>query len=223
MKLRLLILLISTFAFNHVQGQEIREHTKTMSMGSHNGFFIEFENAEKKNVEKLWKDYLKDYSKKVKKKKDEYYTEEGRIPLVNGSAQLTLYSTLEEGRDMTTLYAWIDLGGAFMNSEDHTTQVEGFSQFMEDFYYIVRKDVMERVLKDEEDILKDLNKDLDKLVDKNEDYHKDIVEAQKKIMEAEEKIHKNLVEQEEKKAEIEKQISKIEKIISRLNSIGKTL
>ena len=222
MKLKLLALMIGILMTSGIEAQELYENSKTMNMGTHNGFYIELEGAEKNNVEKLWKDYLKDYSKKVKKKKNEFYTENGRIPIVNGSAELTLYSKLDEGRNMTTLYTWIDLGGAFMNSEDHPSQVEGFTQFMEDFFFIVKKDVIKRELEDGEDILKDLDKDLDKLVGKNKDLHDEIAKAQEKIRKAEEEIMQNLALQEEKRAEIDQQMKKLEEIISRLNSVGKS-
>jgi hypothetical protein len=221
MKQKLLLILIGIWSFTTMNAQNIKEQSKTMSMGSQSGFFMELEGAQKKNVEKLWKDYLKEYCKKVKKKKDEFYTEEGRIPLVNGSAELTVYSKLEEGRGLTTLYTWVDLGGAFMNSEDHGTQVDGFEQYLEDFYLIVRKDVIKRQLEEEEKALKELNKQLEKLADKNEDYHNDIAKAQEKIRIAEEKIEKNLNEQNDKRVEIERQMKKIEKVIDKLNSVGK--
>ena len=222
MKLKFLLILIGGLIFSGINAQELREQSKTMSMGSHNGFFLELEGAQKKNVDKLWKDYLKEYSKKVKKKKKEYYTEQGRIPIVNGAAELTVYSTLDEGRNQTTLYTWVDLGGVFMNSEDHTSQVEGFSQFMEDFFNIVRKDVIRRELEEEEKTLKNLSKDLDKLADKNENFHKEILKAQDKIRIAEENIEKNLASQEEKRAEIERQQQKLEAIIKKLNAVGKS-
>ena len=222
MKLRILLAFVGLLAISEMNAQVLNEQPKTMSMGTHNGFFMEFEEAQRKNVEKLWKEYLKDYSKKVKKKKKEYYTEEGRIPIVNGSAELTLYSSLEEGRNQTTLYTWLDLGGVFMNSEDHNTQVAGFEQFMEDFFYIVRKDVINRNLEEEEKVLKNLNKDLSKLADKNEDYHNEILKAQEKIRMAEENIVKNLAFQEEKRAEIDRQEKRIQEIIDKLNRTGKS-
>ena len=222
MKLNLIIPAILLFLAANINAQEIKPHRKTMSMGPHAGYFVDLEMAEKKNVEKLWKNYLKDYSKKVKKNKNEFYTEEGRIPLINGSAELTLYSMLDEGRNVTTLYTWVDLGGGvFMNEEDHVTQSEGMKQFLSDFYLIVRKDVIKRELEEEEKRLEKLSKELSKLQDKNEDYHNEITKAQEKIRKAEENIEKNLNLQNDKEVEILKQQKKIEKIIEHFNKVGK--
>jgi len=222
MKIKLILMLSLAIIGLNTQAQDIQPHNRTMSMGAHPGYYIDMENAERKNVEKLWKDYLKEYSKKVKKNKKEYYTEQARIPIVNGSGELTVYSQLEEGRDLTTLYVWVDLGGGvFMNEEDHSNQVDGFFQYMEDFYYIVEKDVIKRELEEQEKALEKLNKELKKLTDKNEDYHNEILKAQEKIRKAEEDIEKNLNEQNDKQVEIERQKKMIEKIINKYNSVGK--
>lgn len=220
MKKYLLIMLLgfSTLMF----GQEIVEQERTMSKGLHNGFYLEIPGAERKQAQNIWKDYLKEFAKKVKDKNDEYYTEEARVPLINGNGALTIYAEIKEGRGQSTLYTWVDLGGAYLNSIDHQTQYEGLVQFLEDYFYLVRKDVVKEELEDAEDVLKDIQKELDKLKDKNEDYHKDIEDAQKKIREAEDKIAKNLKEQDDVRIKLEKQRRDVEKIIEKYNSVGKS-
>ena len=141
---RLLLCGIFLFIFSVTQGQEMVEAERTMSRGVKNGFYMEFPGAEQKHVKDLWKDYLKEYAKKVKDKKDEYYTEECKVPLINGSAEITIYSEILKERRQATLYTWVDLGGVFLNSEDHPIQAEGLEQFLNDFYIIVAKDVIER-------------------------------------------------------------------------------
>ena len=37
-----------------------------------------------------------------------------------------------------------------MNEEDHGRQVDGFFQFLEDFYLVVEKDVLKRELEEQE-------------------------------------------------------------------------
>ncbi len=222
MKLSYFLTLVLLIIGLNSNAQDIQPQNRTMSMGSHPGYYVDIEGAEKKNVEKLWKDYLKEYSKKVKKKKREYYTEQARIPIVNGSAELTVYSEIEEGRDLTTLYTWVDLGGGvFMNEEDHGRQVDGFFQFLEDFYLIVEKDVIKRELEQQEKSLEKLNKEMKKLVDKNEDYHNEIAKAQEKIRKAEENIERNLNEQNDMQVEIQRQQKKIDQIIEKFNKVGK--
>lgn len=222
MPIRILLIGIFSSLFSFAQAQEIIETEKSMSRGVKNGFYLEFPGAEQKHVKDLWKDYLKEYAKKVKDKDDEYYTEECKVPLINGSAEITIYSEILKEREQATLYTWVDLGGAYLNTEDHPIQAEGLDQFLYDFYIIVRKDVINRELEDQEDELKDLNKDLEKLVDKNDDYHRDIEKAQEKIRKAEMEIEKNLREQDDKRIEIEKQKRKVDALIKKLNDIGKS-
>jgi hypothetical protein len=220
MKKYLLIILmaISVNGFT----QEIVEQKTTMSKGLHNGFYMEIPGADKKQAQKIWKDYIKEFAKKVKDKKGEYYTEEARIPLINGNGELTLFAEVKEGRELSTLYAWVDLGGVFLNSEDHPTQHEGLVQFLEDYFVLVRKDVVKKELEKAEDMLADIMKDLEKLQDKNKDYHKDIEEAQDKIRKAEDNITKNLKEQDDVRIKIEKQKRAVEKVVDKFNSVGKS-
>ena len=57
--------------------------------------------------------------------------------------------------------------------------------------------------------------------DKNDDYHKDIEKAKQKIAEAEKNIEKNVVDQENKVKEIDTQKVVVDKVIEKLNNLGK--
>ncbi len=222
MKSILFTLILTLIGQLHVFGQDSKDHNSTMSKGVQPGLYIELDGASKKDAEKLWKRHLKPHSKKVKDKDKEYYTEEGQVSLVNGSAGLTIYGKFDEGSNMTTLYTWVDLGGSFLNEEDHPSQYDGMKQFLRDYYVLVRKFVVNKELEDQQDALKDLEKDLKKLTDKNKDYHKEIEKAQDKIRKAEENIEKNLSAQDDKRVEIDKQIKAVEAVQKKLNSVGKS-
>ena len=86
---------------------------------------------------------------------------------------------------------------------------------------VVRKKVIQKELDREEKKIKDLNKDLLKLGEKNEDLHKDIENYKKKITEAQKNIEKNLNDQDTKMVEIGAQKKVVDKVIDRLNSVGK--
>ena len=70
-------------------------------------------------------------------------------------------------------------------------------------------------------MLSDLEKDLKKLKEKNEDFHNDIEKAKQKIIEAEKNIEKNIVDQENKGKEIDTQKVAVEKVVEKLNNLGK--
>ena len=69
--------------------------------------------------------------------------------------------------------------------------------------------------------VKQNEKELKKLRDKNRDLHKDIDELKEKIRKAESEIEKNLQEQEKKKEEIEMQKEKLQAVIDKMNAIGR--
>jgi len=159
---------------------------------------------------------MKDYGKtKRNKKAKEYYSEEARIPMISSSKNVSLYAKFEEGRNLATAYMWAVVDGEFVDDS------EGLQNFVQDYYLVVRKDVINKEIEEQEKVLKNLDKKMGKLVKKNEGYHKDIEKAEDKIRKAEENIEKNLNEQDEMQAEMIKQKEVLEMIAEKLNNIGK--
>jgi hypothetical protein len=205
-----------------VFGQDAIEKKVSMSLGPQNAFYVEIPGADKKMAEKTFMEFVKDYGKmKENSKAREHFMMASKIPVINGTSPVDLYAKFEEGKNMATTYVWVDLGGSFVNSSDHTSQTTALRQFMYDYFIAVRKKVVAEELKTEEKNLSNLEKDLSKLKDKNQDYHNDIEKAKQKIAEAEKNIEKNLVDQENKNKEIDTQKTVVEKVVEKLNNLGK--
>jgi len=205
-----------------VFGQVVNEKKISMSLGPQNAFYVEIPGADKKMAEKTFYEFVKDYGKmKENGKAREHFMMATKIPVINGTSPIDLYSKFEEGKNMATTYVWVDLGGSFVNSSDHTSQTAALRQFMYDYFTAVRKKVVTEELKAEEKNLSNLEKDLSKLKDKNQDYHNDIEKAKQKIAEAEKNIEKNIVDQENKTKEIDTQKNVVEKVVEKLNNLGK--
>lgn len=201
---------------------QVSERAKSMSLGANTAFSVTIDGADKKMTEKYWKKYLKEHGKvEHNKKAKEHYMEQVRIPAISGASLVNIFSKIEEGKDQSTLSLWIDNGSSFVSSDDTPKEAEGAEFFLRDFRIMLTKEVIMEELKDEEDKLKDLNKDLSKLEKKNKDLHKDIEKANEKIRKAEEGIENNLIEQDNKKAELEAQTEKVQEVTERLNSVGK--
>lgn len=214
--------LIFSVIVSSVIGQAAIERKTSMSLGPQNGFFIEIPGADKKLAEKVFYEFVKEYGKmKENGKAREHFMMATKIPVINGSSPVDLYAKFEDGKSMATTFVWIDLGGAFVNSADYTTQASSVKQFMNDYFIAVRKKVVAEELKNEEKNLANLEKDLKKLKEKNDDYHKDIEKAKQKIAEAEKNIEKNILDQESKGKEIETQKTVVESVSTKLNSLGK--
>lgn len=208
------------FSFS-ANSQKVYEDDITMSLGTKNAFFVEIEGSDDNTAEKIWKDYIKSYGKTKKNKKaKEWYSQQVPIPAINGASPVDLYVKFEELKDMTRAYLWVDLGGEFANSVENEKQTDGIEEFIKGYYEETRKYIVGKEIKEEEDNLKDLEKDLSKLEKKNENYHKEIEKAKKKIAEMESNIEKNLADQESKKTEIEDQKGMVSKVTEKLNQIG---
>ncbi len=215
--------LMALFLCAAVNGQSlVYESNETMSLGNQPAYVVEIEGADKKISEKMLKEYLKDFGKVERNKKaKEYYAEQIRIPSIQSGNPVNVIAKIEEGKDMTRVFFWIDNGQEFVSSESHATSADGAGIFADDYRIKVRKEVVRKQLEDQEDELKDLEKHLKKLMDKNEDYHNEIEKCNEKIRKAESNIEKNLGDQDEKRMEIEKQKAVVEEIIRKLNDIGR--
>jgi chromosome segregation ATPase len=121
------------------------------------------------------------------------------------------------------MYMFVDMGGAFVNSEDHPNQSQVVKQFMDDYYFEVRKRVVSEELKEEERKQADLEKDLKKLKEKKEDYLNEIEKCKQKIAEAEKNIEKNAGDQVAKDKEIDAQKSAVKKVVEKLNNLAKKI
>ena len=141
--------------------------------------------------------------------------------MINGTKTVDLYTRIDEGKGQATVYTWVDLGGAFANPQDHAQASDGSRTFMNDFWIYGRKIAVSNELASEEKVQKDLEKDLSKLEGKNQDLHEEIEKLKEKIRQAEADIEQNLRDQDDKKVSIAQQRKKVEKVVDKLNNVGK--
>lgn len=207
---------------SQTSAQDVTEKKISMSLGPQNSFYVEIPGSDLKMAEKTFYEIIKEYGKlKENKKAREHFMMATKIPVINGSSPLDVYAKFEEGKGMTTTFVWMDLGGAFINSSEYASQAKSLKQFMSDYFIAVRKKVVTEELKVEEKKLAEVEKDLKRLKDKNDDYHQDIEKAKQKIVEAEKNIEKNVVDQENKVKEIDDQKTSVQKVVEKLNNLGK--
>lgn len=199
-----------------VTAQNVEAIEKTMSLGKQTGVYIEVEGGDKDDLKDMWEDYMKDYGKTRRNKKAKEYCSEGaRIPIISSSNSVDMYAKFEDGKNQASAYFWAVVEGEFVDDS------EGIQNFVQDYYVMARKDVINKEIKDQEKLLKNLDKDMGKLIKKNSGYHKDIEKAEDKIRKAEENIEKNLNDQDSKQAELLQQKEVLDLIIDKLNTVGK--
>ena len=216
------IAMISLFTFGTIYGQFVKEQETTMSLGNKYSYYVEIDGLSKKDAEKAWKEYVQSFGKlKYNKKAKEYYLNGAKVPMINGTKTVDLYTRIDEGKGQATVYTWVDLGGAFANPQDHAQAADGSRTFMNDFWIYGRKIAVSNELANEEKVQKDLEKDLSKLEGKNQDLHEEIEKLKEKIRQAEADIEQNLRDQDDKKVSIAQQRKKVEKVVDKLNNVGK--
>jgi len=218
-------ILLFTFlvgSISFINAQTVNEETKSMSLGKQAGFQIDIDGVDEDLTEDVWKDYIKDFGKgKRNKKAKEYYSVGAKVPLISGADEIDLYVSFDERVNMTSVMLWVDLGGGFVNSDEHPKEAQGAEEFLMNFYLAVKKEAIEKEMKDQEKVMNKMEKGLRKLEKKNSGYHKDIEKAKEKIEKAEKNIEQNLKDQEDQNITIAQQRKVIEEIIERLNNLGR--
>jgi hypothetical protein len=200
----------------------VREGERAMSQGSKNALTIDIPKANLKLVEKLWKDYAKQFKGETKrdKKSGEWFTDNAMIGNIGGANTVDMYTSFSELSDMTSMALWIDLGGAYVGSKEFGDKYKAAEKIMTDFSLVVQREQTKQQLEEQQDEQKKMDKQQKKLEDKNLDLHKDIENYKKKIQQAEADIQTNLKQQEEQKVKIEAQKKLVEEIQKKLNSLN---
>ncbi|MDH3243701.1 MAG: hypothetical protein OEM26_03710 [Saprospiraceae bacterium] len=189
-----------------LHGQAIDEEMKSMSLGSHNAIVLSIPDYDSKFANDVWRDYIKSFKGKTKKVKrsKEYFTDDARIMGVSTNT-VDMYWIINSAGNGSTLTLWTDLGGAFLNSEEHSNEYEGMAVMLLGFEKQLNVENIKVELKAEESELKELEKKLARLEKLNDKYHKEIEDWKRKIIENEEMIEINIQDQASMRMAIDKQ------------------
>lgn len=177
--------------------QDLTESVQSMSIGANNSLTLDLPMYDDKFVEKYWKDYLKDFKGKAKKVKrsTELFSDDAEISYMSNNS-VDIYSQVKRAGDGSELTVWFDLGGAFLNSDDHPEAYQGALTFFDGLQNLLKVENIKLELDEEEKNLKDLERELTKLEKLNEKYHKQIEDWKSKIAENEQLIDQNILDQE---------------------------
>lgn len=199
---------------------QITEEGRAMSLGFENSVILEMPEVEDDLGEKLWKKYIKPFGGKTKKSKQEWFTDETKIAGIGGANTVDMYMRTQESGGNLEFAVWFDLGGAFLNSQEHPDAYVEAEKFLMRFALFVAKEKTTIELDNEEKAMRKLETMLKRLERDNERYHREIELAKEKILQNEGNIETNVVEQEEARKLIELQLEQIEKIRLRLKDLN---
>lgn len=204
---------------------KVTEANESFNNGSHNALLVTVYEQDAKEVEKLLKKELKDMGGKVQVKK-EIFADDCETKAM-GENTFDVYAKVTPGKNGEVEVAVaVDLGGAYLNSRDHTERYKVMEGILHKFGVNATRDAIGSELKDQEKVLsdlekeqKDLEKDKDRLEKSIEDNEKRIEEAKKAIEQAKKDIEQNKADQEMKKSAIADQQGKVADVQKKMDAV----
>lgn len=193
--------------FNTAQAQYevvINEVLEYMSQGEKTGVEVAIVDAETKDVESTWVKFMKKYKAKVtnSKKSVEVFADNAKIPQISANT-VDVYAIARKESYGTKLTVFVDLGGAFVSSQEHEAAFGALEGLVREFALGEAVRVVEAELKIQEKVMKDLGKDLSGLVKDKDGYIKEIEKAKALIAQREIDIANNEKAQDTKRQQIE--------------------
>lgn len=184
------------------------------SMGMQSGFMITIKNANLKTVTKEWEkeiknskftDILKKSDAKVqfKHQGDEYIAENATIQTIS-SDPITVIATISDIQGGIRFIAFIMHDSVFISRDN--TKEETFlaaKNYVRSFGIESLKNVVAASLAEEQNILKNLEKGLDKLISNKESYEKEISSDSSDIREINNQIKCNIFDQEKQRGNVQ--------------------
>lgn len=179
---------------------EVQEALQTMSRGQYPSFTAYLPSAEGKMAVDVWKETMKGYKGKTKKKGSELVTVTEKMPAL-GTGEVTLYAQFNEQE----LTVWVENSNGFVSSGTLEGSFAFIEELFNDYRFDLRKAMAAQNVEEQEKALKEMEKDLEKLEKENKSLHETIEKAKAAIADAEQGIDANIKAQGAKQEEIETQ------------------
>ena len=198
--------------------QNVSQSQMAMSDGIHNAYTFSVDESVKFTKE-VWKDYMKEFGKTKRNKKQKEYVSLGASVADLASRPVDIFAKFEKmGKDGALVHVWIKTEDNYFSAEDEAANERAIA-FLEEFKKEVLRTKVRKELKKAEKVLKKKDGQLSKLIKNNERLHKNIDNYERKIQKAKEDIQKNEKEQEITKKELAKQKEVVEEVKKRLEEI----
>ena len=208
-----ILLFITLFIAGNSFSQMLRvnEGSQSTVKGNQTALLIEIPFVSEDFIIDELKSYLKDWGK-CKEIKGEYVVSLGEWKEY-GPKLFDVYAHAQiQKNGGASLSFSIDLGGAFLNSQDHADKYVLFKKSIEAFGRSVASKWINNELDKETKVLKTLEKEQSDLEEDKVDLEKEIEDFKKRIEENQKKIQENLSSQEKQKSAMKTQTTKIEEI-----------
>lgn len=217
-RIRLIASFICFICFGvQVNAQDLRvtEVLESMSKGNQKGLAIEIPEVSEEFLFKECKDWIEAFKGKTKtdKKNNEIFSDDAFMKEVSANT-FDLYAKVINKGKVQKLVLFVDLGGAYLNTQMHPDKYKIFESRLLEFGKSVVKNNFKQKLEEAEKVLKTLEKEKKDLLEDESKSLKNIEDCKSTIKKEEENIAANKKKQGEK----EKQISDQQKIVEDLRN-----
>jgi hypothetical protein len=210
-----LLVFTSLSGFSQVS---VEEKKVNVDGTTHDGFYVSIPYGTLKELEKSVKEELKGWDGKVKDG-DFIFADDCKLKEM-GKNTFDVYAKLEANpTGGAFLSVTIDLGGAFLNSNEHGAQAKVMNTRLHNLGITVAKNAVGEEVKLEEKALKDRQKELEDLLAEQAKLEKEIEDYKKRITENEKAIEVAKSNQETKKGEITAQEEKLKAVEQKKEAI----
>jgi hypothetical protein len=213
------IFLFLSFAVS-AQKIKVEEERSNLGGGKNPSFIVTIYEASEDDINSGWKSIMKGYNGKVTTKDDGHMADNVVIKELGNNTNDVYYKVEKVSDKEHKLIVAVNLGGAFMNSKDHSTQTEFYKKLMKDFASKSSKDAFADELKLATKALVKLQSNQKGLEKDQVDLKKEIENFKAKIKHDEEDIAKNTTDLGKAKTDIEGQQKVVDDLTKKKDSVN---
>ena len=182
-----------------------------MSLGEKTGVEVAIVDASPEMVEKDWQKFMRQYKTKAKKpkKSDEIFADDATIENMSNNT-VDVYAKVNPTTYGSKLTVFFNLGGSFVSSQEHEVAFGVAKMMLHEFAVQEAAKVVDIELDNQQDVLKDLNKELDKMLKSKSKSFKEVEKAKALIAQREKDIEEaeRAINVKQEQIEIQKEILK---------------
>jgi hypothetical protein len=200
---------------------KIKESHESIGGGNNNALTVNLYEIDPSDAEDAFRSFMKQYDGKRSSKDGGIFVDNATIKEIGGNNTVDVYgkSQGKKGDGEISFIIAFDLGGAFLNSNDHKDQYKAAEKIVKDFAVKATKDAIAEKLKAAQKVQSGFEDDQKSLERDEKHLHSDIDDYKEKIKKAEDEIVKNKSDQDKKKAEIEAQKKVVGEIDKKLQAV----
>ena len=208
-KLLISALLLIPFMQLNAQKVKVESEKKDIAGAKREAFTVVIPEAEQSSVEKGWRSMMKKFDGDISTKTG-VFADNAKIPDISDNT-VDVYALTEKADNGVKLIVAFDLGGAFLSSSMHPAQYKVAEKMIREFAVKAATEAVEDKLKEQEKILRENDEKLKDLVKENDKLKSSIESYKKKIEEAESDLKKNGEDQVKAKSALEEQQKVVDK------------